>query len=125
MKKKVLDTHFVCTDFVAPVKIDRDELKFRIVAAFYLKKRMNDDPRADNYGDYKVEHCKPYSWVEDYVHDHFRLQFNKSLIPKVTWGNCYHIGEQSISRRYLDADMTWIYGVEVAKDSSSLVIAHC
>ena len=124
MKKKVLDSQFVCTDFVSPVKIDRDELKFRIVAAFYLKKRMNNDSHADNYEDYKVEPCKPASRVTDYVHDHFRIQFNKSLIPKETWGNCYHAGEQSIARRYLDSEMTWIYGVEVAKDSSSLVIEY-
>ena len=124
MQKKVLDTKFVCTDFVSPVKIDRDELKFRIVASFYLKKRMSNNPKADNYEDYKVEYCKPGAWVEDYVRDHFRVQFSNTLVPKTTWGNCYHSGEQSISRRYLDSETTWIYGVDVAKDSSSLVIEY-
>ena len=124
MKKKVLDINFVCTDFVSPVKIDRDELKFRIFAAFYLKKRLGDNPCANNYEDYKVENCKPISWVEDYVRDHYMLQFSKNLIPTISWGNCYHHGEQSISRRYLNSDMTWIYGVDVNKDSSSLVIEY-
>lgn len=124
MQKKVLENHFICTDFVTPVKIDRDELKFRIFAAFYLKKRLSDNPRDYNYEDYKVEYCKPSTWVEDYVRDHYRVQFNTSLAPLAKWGNCYHHGEQSVSRRFPRADMTWIYGVEVNKDSSSLVIEY-
>ncbi len=132
MQKKVLseiDLYHGAIDAPKGFEIKRDTIKNSILNSFIKEKRISENIKDYSYSDYQLEYSQAHQWLQDYVRDHFRLNFNKTLIPKLHWGNVYEYNQKSFSRNTVDpvdlrnaADYTFIYGVDVGQDSTEMVI---
>ena len=131
MLQKVLSNIDIYTDTIKGTEIPLPKLRVDIFESFVLKKRMSNNPKDYAYEDYSINFHQPFQWVQDYIRDHFNLKHNKNLIPVQSWGNIYGPLEQSYSRNQVQPlnlheapDYTWIYGIDVLKDSCELVIEY-
>lgn len=131
MLQKVLSNIDIYTDTIKGTEIPLPKLRVDIFESFVLKKRMSNNPKNYAYEDYSINFHQPFQWVQDYIRDHFNLKHNKNLIPVQSWGNIYGPLEQSYSRNQVQPlnlheapDYTWIYGIDVLKDSCELVIEY-
>jgi len=134
MHKKVLtevDLYYGAINTPKGFEIKRDVIKNQILDSFVKEKRISDNIKDYSYSDYKIEHSQPYQWLQDYIRDHFRGEYDKTLIHKLSWGNIYDYNQKSFSRTTVDPvdlrnapDYTFIYGVDVGKDSTGIVIEY-
>ena len=131
MHKKVLSEIDLYIDTVHVIKIDRAKIKNDILNSFAFDKRLSKNKKDYSYQDFEVPFSKPLQWLKDYLRDHFRVDYHRTLIPKKEWGNIYNQHESSVARHQVDLidlknspDYTCLYGVEVAKDSCELVIEY-
>ena len=131
MQKKVLSEIDVYTDTVQVIKIDRKKIKNDILSSFASENCLSKNKKDYSYQDFKIPFSTPLQWLNDYLRDHFQVEYHKTLIPKKEWGNVYKQDESSIARHQVDpiylkdaADYTCLYGVNVAKDSCELVIEY-
>tara|TARA_R110002074_G_scaffold155433_2_gene311165 strand:- start:335 stop:877 length:543 start_codon:yes stop_codon:yes gene_type:complete len=131
MLQKVLSNIDIYTDTIKGTEIPLPKLRVDIFESFVLKKRMSNNPKDYAYEDYSINFHQPFQWVQDYIRDHFNLKHNKNLIPVQSWGNIYGPLEQSYSRNQVQPlnlheapDYTWIYGIDVLKDSCELVMEY-
>ena len=134
MQKVVLSEIDLYTGEVAMPKgfdIDRNVIKNNIIESYINKKRINDNPRAYSFNDYKVNFCQPLQWLQDYIRDHWKVEYGYTLVPKTIHGNVMSPKEKSWTRHQVDpvdllhsADYTLIYGVDVTKDSSECIIEY-
>ena len=131
MQKKVLSEIDLYIDTVYVINIDRAKIKNDILNSFAFDKRLSQNKKDYSYHDFKVPFSKPLQWLKDYLRDHFRVDYHRTLIPKKEWGNIYNQHESSLARHQVDLidlknspDYTCVYGVEVAKDSCELVIEY-
>jgi len=113
MLKKVLSEIDLYIDTVHVITIDRAKIKNDILNSFAFK-----------YFPILFYQLKFY----DYLRDHFKVDYHRTLIGKKEWGNIYNQHESSLARHQVDLknspDYTCLYGVEVAKDSCELVIEY-
>ena len=79
-------------------EIKRAEIKGNILESFIDNKRMSNDDRDYSYLDYVVEYSKELSWLQDHFKDHYKIDYEKHLIPMKNWGNVYAPKEQSFLR---------------------------
>ena len=70
-------------------EIKRAEIKGNILESFIDNKRMSNDDRDYSYLDYVVEYSKELSWLQDHFKDHYKIDYEKHLIPMKNWGNVY------------------------------------
>ena len=131
MHKKVLSEIDLYIDTVHVIKIDRAKIKNDILNSFAFDKRLSKNKKDYSYQDFEVPFSKPLQWLKDYLRDHFRVDYHRTLIPKKEWGNIYNQHDSSLARHQVDLidlknspDYTCLYGVEVAKDSCELVIEY-
>ena len=131
MQKKVLSEIDLYMDTVHVIKIDRNKIKNDIFNSFALNKRLSENKKDYSYKDFKVPFSKPLQWLQDYIRDHFKVDYYRTLIPKKEWGNIYGPDESSFTRHQVDPlslntspDYTLLYGLDVAKDSCELVIEY-
>ena len=131
MLKKVLSEIDLYIDTVHVIKIDRSKIKNDILNSFAFEKRLSKNKKDYSYQDFKVPYSKPLSWLKDYLRDHFRVDYYRTLMGKKEWGNLYGPDESSFMRHQVEPlllkdspDYTCVYGVEVAKDSCELVIEY-
>ena len=131
MQKKVLSEIDLYVDTVHVIEIDRKKIKNDIFNSFASGKRLSTNKKKYSYQDFEVPFSKPLGWLKDYIRDHFRVDYNRTLIGKKEWGNIYRPYESSIARHQVDLvdlrnspDYTCLYGVDVAKDSCELVIEY-
>ena len=131
MQKKVLSEIDLYVDTVKVIKIDRTKIKNDMFISFVLEKRLSKNKNDYSYQDFELPYSQPLSWLKDYIRDHFRVDYEKTLISKKEWGNVYIPQESSIARHQVDLmdlknspDYTCIYGLDVAKDSCELVIEY-
>jgi len=131
MQKKVLSEIDLYVDTVQGIEIDRAKIKNDILNSFVSEKRLSKNKKDYSYQDFKVPFSKPLQWLKDYLRDHFRVDYYRTLIPKKEWGNIYNQYESSYTRHQVDLvdlknspDYTCLYGVDVAKDSCELVIEY-
>ena len=131
MLKKVLSEIDLYIDTVQVIKIDRSKIKNDILNSFAFEKRLSKNKKDYSYQDFKVPYSKPLSWLQDYLRDHFRVDYYRTLMGKKEWGNLYGPDESSFMRHQVEPlllkdspDYTCVYGVEVAKDSCELVIEY-
>jgi hypothetical protein len=131
MQKKVLSEIDLYIDTVHIIKIDRNKIKNDIFDSLVSEKRLSKNKKNHSYQDFEVPHSKPFQWLKDYIGDHFRVDYYKTLIIKKEWGNLYNQRESSVTRHQVDPlclkdapDYTCLYGVDVAKDSCKLVIEY-
>jgi len=131
MQKKVLSEIDLYIDTVHVITIDRAKIKNDILNSFAVGKRLSNNKKDYSYQDFEVPFSKPLQWLKDYLRDHFRGDYDKTLILKKEWGNIYKPLESSISRNQVDLidlknspDYTCLYVIDTAKDSCDLVIEY-
>jgi len=134
MHKKVLtevDLYYGAINTPKGFEIKRDVIKNQILDSFIKEKRISDNIRDYSYSDYKLEFSQIHQWLQDYMRDHFRSEYDKTLINKLSWGNVYDYNQKSFSRTTVDPvdlrnapDYTFIYGVDVGKDSTGVIIEY-
>tara|TARA_R110002020_G_scaffold103264_2_gene241840 strand:- start:847 stop:1389 length:543 start_codon:yes stop_codon:yes gene_type:complete len=131
MLKKVLSEIDIYIDTVHVIKIDRAKLKNDILNSFAFEKRLSKNKKDYSYQDFQVPFSKPLQWLKDYIRDHFRVDYDKTLIPHKEWGNIYNRYESSYTRHQVDPislkeapDYTCLYVLDIAKDSCELVIEY-
>ena len=131
MQKKVLSEIDLYIDTVHVIEIDRKKIKNDIFTSFASEKRLSKNKKDYSYQDFEVPFSKPFQWLQDYIRDHFTMDYYRTLIPKKEWGNIYNQSESSIARNQVNLvdlrnspDYTCLYGVDVAKDSCELVIEY-
>ena len=134
MQKVVLSEIDLYTGEVAMPKgfdIDLDKIRNDIIESYIQQKRINNNPKAYAFDDYVVPFSQPLQWMQDYIRDHWRVEYNRTLVAKTMHGNVMHPKEKSWTRHQVDPvdlrnspDYTLIYGVDVAKDSSECIIEY-
>ena len=131
MQKKVLSEIDLYSDFVEVIKIDRAKLKNDILNSLVAEQRLSQKKTDYSYEDFTIPFSKPLQWLKDYIRDHFRGDYGKTLIPQKEWGNVYRQNESSYPRHQVEPlllkespDYICIYGVDVSKDSAELVIEY-
>jgi hypothetical protein len=131
MHKKVLSEIDLYTDTIQGIEIDRKKIKNDILTSFVSEKRLSKNKKDYSYQDFEVGFSSPLQWMRDYIRDHFKADYSKTLIPQNEWGNVYNQYESSIVRHQVkpmslkdSPDYTCLYGIDVAKDSCELVIEY-
>jgi len=131
MLKKVLSETDLYIDTVHIIKIDRKKIKNDILNSFTLNKRLSKNKKDYSYQDFEVPFSQPLQWLKDYIRDHFRVDYYRTLIGKKEWGNVYSPHTSSYTRHQVkplslkdSPDYTCLYGLDVAKDSCELVIEY-
>ena len=134
MQKVVLSEIDLYTGEVAMPKgfdIDLDKIRNDIIESYIQQKRINNNPKAYAFDDYVVPFSQPLQWMQDYIRDHWRVEYNRTLVTKTMHGNVIHPKEKSWTRHQVDPvdlrnspDYTLIYGVDIKKGSSECIIEY-
>jgi hypothetical protein len=98
MQKVVLSEVDVYTGEVAMPKgfeIDRNVIKNHIIESYINKKRITDNPKSYSFDDYEIDFSQPLQWLQDYIRDHWRVEYGHSLVTKTMHGNVMHPKEKS------------------------------
>ena len=134
MQKKVLseiDLYYGSINMPKGFEIKNDTIKNSILNSFINEDRISKNIKDYSYSDYKIPFSQMLGWLNDYIRDHFNVEYHKVLVPKLSWGNVYDYNQKSFSRTTVDpvdlrnsCDYTFIYGVDVGKDSTGVVIEY-
>jgi len=134
MLKKVLseiDIYTGSIDCPKNFEIDRKTIKNSIIQNYISSNTLSKNSKDLSYRDFKVEFSQPLQWLQDYIRDHFKSVYKRTLIPKIMWGTVLQPNEQSYSRATADPmvlrnapDYTFIYGVDVSEKSCECVIHY-
>ena len=110
-------------------EIDREKIKNDIIESYLKKNTITDNPQAYSSKDYKVPFSQPLQWMQDYMRDHWRLDYKFTLVPRNMHGLVLHPKEQSFLRRHVDPvdlknspDYTFIYVVDVEPNSCECIL---
>lgn len=111
--------------------IDRSKLKADILDSHLKEHTISNDPFSFSFLDIKVPFSKALDMLQRYVIEFLFLEHKIKLFPVETFGNVLKPNEQTFSRNFLDLfnvsnsiDYVLLYGVDLAKDSSSIVIEY-
>ena len=134
MLKKVLseiDIYTGSIDCPKNFEIDRKTIKNAILRNYISSNTLSKNSKDLSYRDFKVDFLQPLQWLQDYIRDHFRSDYKRTLISKKIWGTVLQPNEQSYSRATVDPmdlknapDYTFIYGVDVSEKSCECVIHY-
>ena len=134
MQKKVLTEVDLYTGEVSMPKgfeIDRDKIRNDIIESYVKQNRVNTNPQAYAFDDYIVPFSQPLQWMQDYVRDHWRVEYGPTLVHKNMHGNVMHPKEKSWTRNQVEPvdlrnspDYTLIYGVDVKEGSCECIIEY-
>lgn len=134
MQKKVLtevDLYYGKVDMPKGFEIDRDQIRNDIIESYVKQKRISNNPKAYAFDDYVVPFSQPLQWTQDYIRDHWRVEYDRTLVFKNMHGNVMHPKEKSWTRNQVEpvdllhsADYTLIYGVDVKEGSSECIIEY-
>ena len=93
MQKKVLTEVGLYTGEIQMPKgfeIDRDKIRNDIIESYVKQKKINTNPRAYAFDDYVVPFSQPLQWMQDYIRDHWGLDYGRTLVQKNVHGNVMH-----------------------------------
>ena len=134
MQKKVLtevDLYYGEIAMPKGFEIDLDKIRNDIIESYVKKNRINDNPQAYAFDDYVVPFSQPLQWMQDYMRDHWRVEYGRTLVTKTMHGNVMHPKEKSWTRNQVEPvdlrnspDYTLIYGVDVKEGSSECIIEY-
>jgi len=134
MQKVVLSEIDVYTGEVSMptgFEIDQDQIKNNIISSYIKENRISKNNKDYSYQDYRVPFSQPLQWLQDYIRDHWRVEYGYSLVIKTMHGNVMRPQEKSWTRHQVDpvdlrnsSDYTFIYGVDVQEDSSECIIEY-
>ena len=86
MHKKVLTEVDLYTGEIAMPKgfeINRNVIKNDILKSYVTLDRINNNPRTYSYKNYTVPFSQPLQWMQDYVRDHWKVEYGFTLVPKI------------------------------------------
>jgi len=134
MKKKVVSEIDIVSGTIDSPKgfeVDRDTIKNDIITSFINQKRISKKERDFSYTDYVVPFSQPLQWLKDYLRDHFRMEYGKTLIPKLDFGIILEPKQKSHSRNTVEPldllhspDYTCVYGVDIDDEEQLEVVIH-
>ena len=134
MQKVVLSEIDCISGFIESPKgfeINRDVIKNDIIKSYINEDRISKKEKDFTYYDYKVNFSQPLQWYKDYLRDHFRIEHNKTLIPKLDFGIILDKKQQSHNRNLVEPldllnapDYTCIYGVDIDDEEQLEVVIH-
>ena len=134
MHKKVLtevDLYYGQISMPKGFEINREKIKNDIISSFINQKRISNNNKDFSYTDYQVPFSQPLQWYRDYLRDHFRLEYNKTLIPKLDFGIILDKKQQSHNRNLVEPldllnspDYTCVYGVDIDDEEQLEVVIH-
>jgi hypothetical protein len=134
MQKVVLSEIDVYTGEVSMptgFEIDQDQIKNNIISSYIKENRISKNNKDYSYQDYRVPFSQPLQWLQDYIRDHWRVEYGYSLVTKTMHGNVMRPQEKSWTRHQVDpvdlrnsSDYTFIYGVDIQEDSSECIIEY-
>ena len=105
MKKKVVSEIDIVSGTIDSPKgfeINREKIKNDIITSFINQKRISNNEKDFAYTDYQVPFSQPLQWLKDYLRDHFRIEHNKTLIPKLDFGIILDKKQQSHNRNLVE-----------------------
>ena len=112
-------------------EIDRVKIKNDILSSFVKNKRISQNNKDYSYQDYEIPFSQPLQWLQDYIRDHWRVEYGHSLVSKTIHGNVIAPKEKSWTRHQVDPvdlrgspDYTLVYGVDVEEDSMECIIEY-
>ena len=134
MKKQVVSEIDIVSgtiDCPKGFEINRDKIKNDIITSFINQKRISNNERDFAYTDYQVPFSQPLQWYRDYLRDHFRLEYNKTLIPKLDFGIILDKKQQSHNRNIVEPldllhapDYSCVYGVDIDDEEQLEIVIH-
>ena len=134
MHKKVLTEVDLYTGEIAMPKgfeIDRNKIKNDILKSYVTLDRVNNNPKAYSYKNYKVPFSQPLQWMQDYIRDHWKVEYGPTLVSKNMHAKVLHPKEQSVLMHSVDPvdlrnspDYTFIYGVDIEPDSCECIVEY-
>ena len=134
MHKKVLtevDLYYGQISMPKGFEINRIVIKYDILKSFVTSDRINNNPQTYSYKNYKVPYSQPLQWMQDYVRDHWRVEYGSTLIPKNMHGKVLNPKEQSVLMHSVDPvdlrnspDYTLIYGLDIEPNSCECIIEY-
>jgi hypothetical protein len=134
MQKKVLTEVDLYTGEIAMPKgfeINRDKIKNDILKSFVTLDRINNNPRTYSYKNYKVPFSPPIQWMQDYMRDHWKVEYGPTLVQKEIHAKVLHPKEQSVLMHSLEPvdlrnspDYTFIYVVDVEPNSCECIVEY-
>ena len=134
MQKVVLSEIDLISGFIESPKgfeIDRNVIKNDIIKSYVNEDRISKNEKDFSFFDYKVNFSQPLQWYKDYLRDHFRIEHNKTLIPKLDFGIVLDKNQNTFSRNLVEPldllhapDYTCIYGVDVDDEEQLEVVIH-
>ena len=111
--------------------INLEKIRNDIIESYIQQKRISDNPKAYTFDDYVVPFSQPLQWMQDYIRDHWRVEYGSTLVQRNMHGNVMHPQEKSWARHQVEPvdlrnspDYTLIYGVDVKEGSSECIIEY-
>tara|TARA_Y100001972_G_scaffold43742_1_gene53835 strand:+ start:535 stop:1086 length:552 start_codon:yes stop_codon:yes gene_type:complete len=112
-------------------EINRNKIKNDIINSFINQKRISNNEKDFAYTDYQVPFSQPLQWLKDYLRDHFRVEYNRTLVPKLDFGLVLDKKQQSHNRNLIEPlnllnspDYICIYGIDINEDQLKVVIHY-
>jgi len=93
MHKKVLTEVDLYTGEISMPKgfeIDRDKIRNDIIESFIKQNRVSTNSKDYSFDDYVVPYSQPLQWMQDYIRDHWRVEYGSTLVQKNMHGNVMH-----------------------------------
>jgi hypothetical protein len=134
MQKKVLseiDLYYGAIEMPKGFEIDRTKIKNDILKSFVTEDRVSNDSRTYNYKNYKTPYSRPLQWMQDYMRDHWRAEYDFTLVQKNIHAKVLKPKEKSVLIHSVDPvdlrnspDYTFLYGVDVEEDSCECIVEY-
>jgi hypothetical protein len=95
------------------------------------RNKLQEDILKSHIKNIKFPSSREWGKLTTYLREHINLEYEFTLIPKITTGETYKPNEHSVSYLQLDPvdlqnspDFVMLYGIHIAKDSCSVVIDY-
>ena len=116
MESKTLTKQVIIDDIIPDIlPLDIENIKSTIFKGQAFKKRQSEEDWDYKYNYYNLENNKDINWIQDYISDHYREQYDKSPVLINTAGIIQQKGEGINTHNHL-----WEYDYEKAPDISCL-----
>ena len=132
MRKKVLsetDLYYGEVKMPKGFDIDRIKIKNDIINSYFDNKKISNNPKDYAHSDYQIPFSQPLQWLQDYLRDHIKADYDFTLIPKLNWANVLEYNQKTFTRNTVDPvdlinspDYTLIYGVDISEDKETGIV---
>ena len=134
MQKKVLtevDLYCGSIDMPKGFEINRKKIADTALESFSKGARVTNNRRSYEYEDYQLPYSQPLQWVQDYLRDHWNLEYHYTLVEKNLHVKLLRPKTKSFLRNHVDPldlrnapDYTFIYAVDVEPDSFECIVEY-